>query len=46
MLRPRTRMVCNPSASCFTSSGFAPWTMFQYREVMIGICIRPKYLFI
>lgn len=46
ILFPRVRMVCNPSRSCRTSSGQAPCTMFQYCEVTMGICMRPKYLFI
>ena len=29
MLRPSARMHCRPSASCFTSSGVEPCTMFQ-----------------
>ena len=46
ILFPRVRMVCNPSRSCRTSSGQAPCAMFQYCEVTMGICMRPKYLFI
>lgn len=46
ILFPRVRMVCNPSRSYRTSSGQVPCTMFQYCEVTMGICMRPKYLFI
>ena len=45
ILFPRICITCIPSRSCFTSSGFVPCTIFQYLDVIIGICIRPKYLF-
>ena len=44
ILFPSTRITCIPSRSFFTCSGVAPCTIFQYLEVMIGICISPKYL--
>ena len=44
ILLPRIRMVCIPSTSFLTSSGFVPCTMFQYLEETIGICISAKYL--
>ena len=45
MLRASVRMVCIPSASCRTSSGVFPCTIFQYCEDTIGMLLMPKYLF-
>ena len=45
MFLPRTRMICMPSSSFFTSSGHCPCTMFQYWEDTTGICVIIKYLF-
>ena len=37
MFRASTRIVYSPSSSRNTSSGFAPKTIFQYRDETIGI---------